>query len=418
MPSGRTLLVGTIIFIVVGILLVIFLPRLLLENWIPASDAADRDRLTGTAAQLVLFGLGGVIGAVGVALSLSRHGQELDRAEREREDATRRDRTLQLETDREIERRREFEDTRKTEQERSFRERFVGAVGLIAQDTNRTARTAGIGALASLADDWIEFGRPEEAQLCIEMICAHIRSKPPTDSAEKEQHVKRFAIEQIRQRLRPTAPGTMPMWVGFRIDLTGIYVDFELSLEHIHVSAPTVLRLAHARIGENGKVSLASLEASGGEIDLSDVTIENNGHLIVGNIFDEQPANLTGDTWIRLDGLTMADDAILWVWVTPKGTSLVSVQDTQFGGSSQAEFTVQISERGRFVGRFNGTDSSITGLQGGAQDQSSFNLLPSTLKDAATAHIGMGYEAGATSQIAPIDGPPGSFSISNKPEGE
>lgn len=403
--------VVTVLFIVGGGVALFLVPRALLLNWIPGASREEQGRLLGTAAQLVLFALGGVIAAVGVALSLSRHRQELLSAQREREDSSRRERTLEHEKDREVARRQEVADTRHVEQERSFRERFVGAVGLVAQDNSRTQRTAGIGALASLADDWLAVGRPDEAQLCVEMICAHIRSSSPTRDVEIERHVKLFAMEQIRDRLSIREAGVAPRWAGLSLNLSGMRIDIPMSFEGVHLFTPTVLNLSNAQVVENAKLSLVSLTAAGGQIDLSNLSVEGSGQLLLGDIFNEQPADLLHDTYVSLNGMQMAENAKLFMYVRQHDRTIVSMQDTCFGGSSSAELTAEMDDDSKFVARINGKEGSNTSMQAGLGGSSGLTILPGILDHTSTANVSVAYGPKATAQVAEFSGIPGSFEI-------
>jgi len=410
-PSGLALTLAAAVFVIVGGLALFFVPEQLLKNWLPASTPVERARLIGTAAQLTLFALGGVIAVVGVALSLSRHGQELLRAEREREDSERHERTLAHEKEREIARRQEVAETRRVEQERSFRERYVGAVGLVAQDMSPTSRTAGIGALASLADDWIGFGRRDEAQLCIEMICAHIRNEAPTDDVNIERHVKHFATEQIRNRLVQAGDDTSTAWAGFRIDLSGIYIDFPLSFDHISVDPAMVISFSRARIDEDGSLSITSADSLG-QIDLSRVRAEGNARLVVGEIEHEAPIDLAGRASLSLDQITMSGGSTFLLYLRQNDESYSFIHTARFEDDAKAYMTIQLSGHASMRGLLSAANNAEINVQGGALDASTISFDAGTLEHLATAHVGLGRSPQATLRFDDFDGVPALWEIS------
>ncbi len=131
-PLGRALrprniVIATVAFVIVAIASILLLPGILVDHWlsgITTDSTTIRLSLTN-AAQTVLFILGGAVGLVGVALSLSRHGLELEIAAADRAKEERRIGELSQQ--------------RQIEAERELRSRFADAVSLLIVISSRFA---------------------------------------------------------------------------------------------------------------------------------------------------------------------------------------------------------------------------------------------------------------------------------------
>lgn len=77
--SPRSVIIGIVVYLVIALPTILFVPKLLIENWLGNEDpTADIVRVAlPAAAQTVLFALGGIVAIVGVGVRLSRHA--LDR---------------------------------------------------------------------------------------------------------------------------------------------------------------------------------------------------------------------------------------------------------------------------------------------------------------------------------------------------
>lgn len=89
-------------------------------------------------------------------------------------------------------------------------------------------RLAGVYALAGLADDWCALGNAAEQQVCVNLLCAYLRTKNSStlDSSGKilpeEMEVRDAIVDLIRSRLsigKKEDPPS-PSWVGNKIDLS------------------------------------------------------------------------------------------------------------------------------------------------------------------------------------------------------
>ncbi|MFX1760912.1 pentapeptide repeat-containing protein [Rhodococcus sp. As11] len=99
----------------------------------------------------------------------------------------------------------------RTGTERHLRERYTTCAEQLGHD-NFAIRLAGVYALASLADDWHEFGNDSERQVCIDLLCAYLRTQrqlPQSDLIspeeqdryrKEERQVRAAVVSVIRDR--------------------------------------------------------------------------------------------------------------------------------------------------------------------------------------------------------------------------
>lgn len=237
----------TIIFVAAAVWLLWKAPAFALREWIPGKLAPeDLQRALLPATQSVLFTLGGFIAVIGVVVGLSRHRQELAAASRDR---------ARFEFDRKKEDARAGEAALllRTETERKLRERFVDAVELLAHEESAIKRTAGLYAIASLGDDWAAIDQPGERQVCIDVLCAYLRSPAgPGSTAEEEISVRTTGFALIRSHLL----GDAAPWRGCRFDLTGARIDYEVDLRDVALRDRTLLDFADARFEGHGRLLL------------------------------------------------------------------------------------------------------------------------------------------------------------------
>lgn len=253
---------AALIFLAAGIWLLIEVPAMLVEVWLPNNPTAKDTGATLLAAtQSILFALGGFIAVIGVVLSLFRHGQDLRAA------------TLaQLEyahaIDKELIRIEEAEESLRINQERALRARFADIADLLTDSQSAVKQIAGIYALAGLANDWATFGKPAERQVCIDVLCAFLRT--PVDLSGGSQigsKAHQVGYSVIRQHL--VEPSVKTSWQGCIFSLQNLAVNHEVNLSGVHIERGTELLMGGARVGAGGIVRLDHISGSG-LVDLSD----------------------------------------------------------------------------------------------------------------------------------------------------
>lgn len=238
----------------------------------------------GEPARNVLLLAGGIVAVVGVGLSLSRHREELDSADRDRE---------RLAHDRTKEETRQVEAAvqRRSDAERGMRARFVTAVELLSDDERPMKRAAGLRSLSALADDWAAI-RPEEVKVCVDTICDYLRQPVPRPEPEtvgeglhkevalpdpctprEEIAVRLVGYQILRDHLIPEAEHK---WGDRHINLSGALVDFEADLGGIELSGGR-LDFRRAEVCGGGVVNLDHSKVSyGGRLDFTGASIHGS----------------------------------------------------------------------------------------------------------------------------------------------
>ncbi len=138
-------------------------------------------------------------------------------------------------------------------------ERFATACSQIGHE-RPTIRLAGVYAMASLADEWVE-----QRQVCIEVLCAYLRIpyEPAMDSPwlhDEESEVRLSVTSVISDHLRPGAPVS---WQGHDFNLVRAVLR-AADFAGIQVSGGRfLLSLARFPIG---RADFDGMRVSGGEV--------------------------------------------------------------------------------------------------------------------------------------------------------
>ncbi len=302
---GQRVAVGVVSYVLVAIPVVLYAPGALLNNWVPGQTPEEQGKLLGAAGNLVLLALGGVIAVVTVGLSLSRHRQEIDAAERDRQ-------RLRDDQKREQARLSEVDRQRRIETERVLRERFVTTVKLLS-DPAPVNRQAALFALGALADDWDALGNPGEVQVCIEVLTSYLRAPRsddmllPLDAEEahyldpddyydaqrttpQEVSVKQAGYTVIRNHLQWEAASN---WHDRVINLARAHIDFHVEIPRVKIDRGGFIDLSAARI------------ARGGNVDLSAARIRNHGRVSL------TAALINGDGLVNMTAAKVSNHGML-----------------------------------------------------------------------------------------------------------
>jgi hypothetical protein len=324
-------------FFVLGAAALLLVPAPLLQNWLPNSTVQERGRLLGTAAQIVLLGLGGVIAIVGVTLSLYRHQQEREAAERDRE-------RLIHDREKETARRAEAQLQRRADAEREMRARFVTAVDLLSA-SQPTKRTAALYALAALADDWNVHGRPDEVQVCVDVLCGYLRAplaEELTSTPADEIAVKTTGFKLIGNHLSEKPAHS---WRGLRVDLAGAYIDFPVSLDSVWIDAGGLLSFERATIIDGGRLHLSRIlldgvptqngdqhnTSNGGKISMTAAVVSKGCHISIGK------ADIDGGA-LYLNGVSLDEDGQLTLTDTTVNEGTLWMREATINGRSSVTF--------------------------------------------------------------------------------
>ncbi len=339
---GQRVAVGVVSYVLVAIPVVLYAPGALLNNWVPGQTPEEQGKLLGAAGNLVLLALGGVIAVVTVGLSLSRHRQEIDAAERDRQrllDDQKREQARLSEVDRQ----------RRIETERVLRERFVTTVKLLS-DPAPVNRQAALFALGALADDWDAFGNTDEVQVCIEVLTSYLRAPrsddmlSPLDAEEahylepedyydaqrttpQEVSVKQAGYTVIRNHIQWEAA---PNWHDRPINLARAHIDFHVELLRARVDLGGVIDLTAARIAPGGTVDLGAVRISNrGRVSLMDARISGAGGV------DMTAADVSNHGMLTLMNVTLTRALVLLVnaKITNYGSVIIRNSSIRHGAS-------------------------------------------------------------------------------------
>lgn len=376
---GWLVTAGVILYLAFALFAVINFPRELLNNWIPGLDQQEKSKLLGAAGNLVLLSAGGVVAVVGVGISLSRHHQELEAAQRDRD-------RLNDDRDRERARRDEVDAQRRVETERTLRERFVTTVQLLS-DPSPVNRQAALFALGSLADDWDAFGKPDEVQVCIEVLTGYLRAPRSNDMlvelTAEEHHAyvddeeRRFAQSTMPQEIAAKQAGYIvirnhlqvgaaPGWHDRTLNLAGAHIDFAVDLTRIALTSGSVsfesarivsnghVRLDGMRAGERAMVSFDSATVARGDVTFHSCHVEETGSLsfegvgvVNGGHLDLRRARIRGylnfeDARLASEGKVMLSRAQI------QGSGTVSFAGVMVGNDGSIEIRdARIDDDGR-----------------------------------------------------------------------
>jgi uncharacterized protein YjbI with pentapeptide repeats len=230
MPLVLLVTIGTVTVTGAGLALFLWLAWLLSRqpaplrgesgwwDWLAFADgSAIFDAARTTATILAVVGIGGAALVSYRRQDTAERGQQIANAQHALD-------SQKYELDRN---RHELElQRRKDEQERELRARFSSvAQQLGAKDY--TVRHAGAYSLASLADDWHTFGNNNERQVCIDLLCAQLRTPlrkqvdglPTSDELAEDTEVRKTMMTLLKTH-RPLQPDSAS-WTECSIDLSG-----------------------------------------------------------------------------------------------------------------------------------------------------------------------------------------------------
>lgn len=98
------------------------------------------------------------------------------------------------------------EATHLLEQSSGLRDRYTTVAEQLGHDST-AIRLAGVYALASLADDWHDFGNDDERQVCVDLLCAYLRTERPNRLPDTALPAPLRGVRRVAgQRLHPSPP--------------------------------------------------------------------------------------------------------------------------------------------------------------------------------------------------------------------
>ncbi|ORW90324.1 hypothetical protein AWC28_18860 [Mycolicibacter terrae] len=143
------------------------------------------------------------------------------------------------------------------DRERELRDRFTTIAEQLGSSSH-AVRHAGAYALAALADDWHMFDNDRERQVCIDLLCAQLRSPRQqieisdggmlkTGDSPQDLEVRKTIVALIRSHRPVTNTDDFNNWKSCKLDLSGADLS-GFNLEDIDLSAANLetVNLTHA----------------------------------------------------------------------------------------------------------------------------------------------------------------------------
>ena len=168
------------------------------------------------------------------------------------------------------ERRDELQEQRKLIAERIARldARFNAASAQLG-DVSPTVRQAGVQAMASLADDWVE-----NRQTCVNVLCAYLRNPYEPDPEETAPAAERLAfraLREVRQAVVPAIAAHLQKaaavsWQGLDFDFSGAVFEGGDFSGAVFAGGTVSFRSASFPAG---RVGFGRAEFSGGQVNFS-----------------------------------------------------------------------------------------------------------------------------------------------------
>nr|WP_255459493.1 pentapeptide repeat-containing protein [Micrococcus sp. TA1] len=211
----------------------------------------------------VLLG-GGAAGAIGVLRQKNldaTHALEQERYDLEQKRYDLEQGRHHLERDR-YDRDQERHDAEKVSR---LRDRYAAAAEQLGHES-AAVRLAGVYSLAALADDWLARSNRQDAQVCVELLCAYFRT-PQLKSAEdtekrSENEVRQTITRVIAAHLQD--PDEASSWCGMDFDFTGATFAGDHSFADVQFTGGTVS--FNSAQFTSGVVTFRDARFSGGDV--------------------------------------------------------------------------------------------------------------------------------------------------------
>lgn len=259
----------------------------------------------------------------------------------------------------------------------ALRDRFTTAAAQLGDD-NLSVRLAGVYAMAALADEWLarrdaDKRADEEAQVCIEVLCAYVRADaspvqgqlPQDDDADYPQwdvEVRQAVVSTIAKRLRREYPA----WAGRTFDFTGSRFSGQFDLNETHLGSPDTTVIFYRACFSAGRVDLRHTVFSGGLVDfgeakfsgayvyfdeaeLSGGIVDFSGASFTRGYLDFERATFCGGV-LDFDDAEFSGGAVDFRWAAFQGRRMFAIhEDVKFGSARFAGARVDF-RRAKFAG--------------------------------------------------------------------
>lgn len=144
-----------------------------------------------------------------------------------------------------------------------LRDRYTAIAAQLGDDA-APVRLAGVYAMAALADDWITMGNHREAQVCIDVLCAYIRTPRHTATSEDavaDTRVRETITRVITQHLQE---GAITSWSDKAFDFTEAHFRGSHSFSGARFNEGCRVRFSGAEFNEGCRVDFSDAEFNEG----------------------------------------------------------------------------------------------------------------------------------------------------------
>lgn len=167
--------------------------------------------------------------------------------------------------------------------DRTLRERFASACTQLGDPTSATIRIAGVHTLAAVADDWLAREKPDEAQVCVDILCSYFRPPSPApgtimaeadDESTPSRQPADLAVDvptrqaiaaTISRRTAARKDSPVGPWSHMRFDFTGASFSHETVFEQVVLDGGQ-FDFTSAHIAEEGALRFARSLLSDGTL--------------------------------------------------------------------------------------------------------------------------------------------------------
>lgn len=241
-------------------------------------------------------------------------------------------------------------DRRADDRERELRGRFASVAEQLGSE-KYAVRHAGAYALASLADDWHRFGNDGERQVCVDLLCAQLRSPRTTiqfyddngvpedigDSPE-DLEVRKTIVALIRSHRPLNTDKSLDDWKVCALDLAGANLsDFNLAEIDLHAANLDDSDLTRADLhkADLSRASLARTELVGAKF--------NEANLSEANLFSAKVRKITEST-SRARRADFAEAILRGAWFTSASLPYANFEKADLTGAHLAQSDLVASD--------------------------------------------------------------------------
>ncbi|MFF2027009.1 pentapeptide repeat-containing protein [Rhodococcus koreensis] len=257
-------------------------------------------------------------------------------------------------------------DKRKAEDLAGLHDRYAKAVEQLA-NSNPTIRLGGVLVLGALANDWLAKGDYRQRQVCVDLLCAYLRSEPdvPAEVEEnnhdqyrlallkKDQDVRKAALESLSEtRSLDYSKGSAKRAPWLAPQLLELYrtlqKDDPIPAAQVDLRGITLrgLNLRRARLAH---LYLISSDLSGADLSQADLTSTNLTNATMNEVVLHRAAMVrTNLNYATLDGVDLSGAVLFKTPMVGTKVAALSPPKQSRGLSRAVLIGVKIRNASRF----------------------------------------------------------------------